>query len=138
MHDRLNAEVKKREPFRPYAPVCPVEEAGQWFDLEVPSPYMLLIAEARERCRREAPAAVHLDNTARVQTVARPDNPFLYDIVQAFGRLTGVPLVLNTSFNRRGEPIVETPQDAIDCFESTGMDALVLGRKLMEKHRGNR
>lgn len=135
MHDRLNAEVKHREPFRPYAPACLAEEATHWFDLAIPSPYMMLIAEARERCRREAPAAVHLDGTARVQTVRRDDNPFLYGIIREFGAITGVPMVLNTSFNRRGEPIVETPQDAVACFESTGMDALVLGRRLMEKRK---
>jgi carbamoyltransferase len=132
--DRLNAEVKFREAFRPFAPAVLEEAAGDWFADALPSPFMLLAFTARDRARERIPGVVHVDGTARVQTVGRDDGqPAFRRLLEAFQARTGVPVVLNTSFNIRGEPIVRTPEEALACFDRTGMDLLVLGDRVVEK-----
>jgi carbamoyltransferase len=100
---------------------------GEYFDLDVESPYMLLVAKVRPGKRPEVPAITHVDGTARVQSVRKEQNPRFYELIARFRDLTGVPLVLNTSFNVRGEPIVCDHHDALECFFNTEMDALALG-----------
>jgi carbamoyltransferase len=132
--DRLNAKVKFREAFRPFAPAVLEEAAGEWFADARPSPFMLLAFAARDRAREEVPGVVHVDGSARVQTVGRDDgHPAFRRLLEAFSARTGVPIVLNTSFNVRGEPIVRTPEEALACFDRTGMDLLVLGDRVVEK-----
>jgi carbamoyltransferase len=126
MRQVLNDKVKRREPFRPFAPAVLLERAGEFFELGQPEPFMTLAPRVRAERRQAIAAAVHVDGTARVQTVARADNPRYYDLIEEFGRLTGVPVLLNTSFNRR-EPIVARPEEAIACFMRSGIDVLVLG-----------
>jgi carbamoyltransferase len=133
MKDLLNSRVKHREEFRPFAPVVPIEHAQEWFDLPpgTASPFMLFSVA----CKRpaEIPSAVHIDGSARVQTVDRDNNGRFYDLVVRLGAKTGVPVVLNTSFNDQGEPIVESPADAIRCFLGTEIDVLVLEDFVLEK-----
>jgi carbamoyltransferase len=131
--DILNARVKHREPFRPFAPSVLEEVSSDYFDLDRPSPYMLLIADVREEMKDRVPAITHVDGTARIQTVSRNANAKYYDLIKMFGEATGTPVLLNTSFNVAGEPIVETPQDALRCFSSTGIDALCIGEYLLIK-----
>ena len=131
--DRLNARVKGRQAFRPFAPAVPVEKASEWFEDGPPSPHMLLVRKVRADKVAKVPAIVHVDGTARLQTVAAQDDPLFHALLCAFERETGVPVLLNTSFNLRGEPIVETPHDALHCFLSTEMDLLVLGDRMIEK-----
>jgi carbamoyltransferase len=123
---RLNEEIKFREPFRPYAPVVLEADAGTIFDLPVPSPHMLLSAGVREAWREALPAIVHRDGSARVQTVSPRDEPRLAALLACYREITGVPVLLNTSFNRNTEPIVETPGDALDVLLATKLDAVVL------------
>ncbi|MFN0314722.1 MAG: carbamoyltransferase [Burkholderiales bacterium] len=132
--DVLNARVKHRESFRPFAPACLEEYAQDYFVIDRPSPYMLLVPEVREEKRSVIPAVTHVDGTARLQTLTRERNGLFYDLVSAFHRHSGVPVLLNTSFNVAGEPIVETPEDAIRCFLSTQIDALLLGDVLLAKN----
>jgi carbamoyltransferase len=117
----LNARVKRREAFRPFAPSVLREHAAEWFGLD-DSPFMLRVARVR---RSGVPAITHVDGTARPQTIAREDNPRYHALIEAFYDLTGIPLVLNTSFNTDGEPLVETPEDAVRCFLRSGMGRLV-------------
>ncbi len=124
--DAINARIKHREPFRPFAPAVLIERAAEFFHLSQPDPFMTLAPRVRAEKVDLIPAAVHVDGTGRIQTVERAANPRYYGVIEAFGELTGVPVLLNTSFNRQ-EPIVETPQEAISCFLRTGMDVLVLG-----------
>jgi carbamoyltransferase len=126
MKDVINSKIKHREPFRPFAPAVLVERASEFFEVEQPDPFMTLAPRVRPDKAHLIPAAVHVDGTGRIQTVARAANPRYYGIIEEFGRLTGVPVLLNTSFNRH-EPIVASPQEAISCFLRTGMDVLVLG-----------
>ncbi|WP_438452988.1 carbamoyltransferase C-terminal domain-containing protein [Streptomyces asiaticus] len=127
MKERINRGIKLREPFRPLAPMVLAEDFSDWFFPEVTRDYfMLKIAHATERCLREAPAVVHVDGGARVQVVDENTDPFLVRLLREFKRLTGVPILLNTSFNRRGEPVVESPSDAIDAFLELGLDGLYL------------
>jgi carbamoyltransferase len=127
MKDLLNKYVKHREEFRPFAPSCLEERAGEYFDGCTRSPFMLFVHPVRPEKREQVPAITHVDGTARVQTVAKDVAPRYYGLIQAFERRRGVPLVLNTSFNVMGEPIVNTPSEAVRCFYSTGMDALAIG-----------
>ena len=130
--DVLNERVKHREEFRPFAPVVPLEDAEEWFVLNgQESPFMLYSV----RCKRpdDIPSGVHVDDTARVQTVTKEANGRFYSLVKSFGEKTGVPIIINTSFNDKGEPIVESPEDAIACFSKTGIDVLVLENYLIEK-----
>ncbi len=136
MKDRINSKVKGREPFRPFAPSVLEEQCSQWFDLEVPSPYMVLAAPVREEARDNIPAVVHQDGTARIQTVSPSVNRLYHQLISVFGQRTGLPLLLNTSFNLKGEPIVCNPVQAYDCFKRSGMDALVLGDCLVQQSRG--
>jgi carbamoyltransferase len=131
--DRLNEKVKHREPFRPFAPSCLAEHAGEYFASGYPSAVMLLVFDVLEHQRAVVPAITHEDGTARVQTVAREDNPLYYEMISEFHALTGVPMVVNTSFNDNEEPIVCTPQDAIRCYLKTDLDALAIGPYWTEK-----
>jgi carbamoyltransferase len=131
--DRLNEKVKHREPFRPFAPSCLAERSGEYFASGYPSPVMLLVFDVLEHQREKVPAITHADGTARVQTVTKTDNPRYYELISKFEELTGVPMVVNTSFNDNEEPIVNTPKDAVSCFLRTGMDALALGPFFVEK-----
>ncbi|MEK7600438.1 MAG: carbamoyltransferase C-terminal domain-containing protein [Patescibacteria group bacterium] len=133
MKDIVNAYVKHREPFRPFAPAILVERVGAYFDDTLPVPFMERVFDVRKERRADIPAVTHVDGTGRLQTVSQEQNPRFYKLIQAFEQRTGVPVVLNTSFNIRGEPIVCTPADAIRCFYSTGMDALILDRFLLKK-----
>jgi carbamoyltransferase len=146
MQSVMNLKIKYRESFRPFAPSVTREQVGEWFDLDTDSPYMLLVADVVHHRRREAteaeralwgieklnsvrseiPAVTHVDYSARIQTVRRETNPLYWEIIEAFQRKTGCPVVVNTSFNVRGEPIVCTPEDSYRCFMRTEMDALVL------------
>lgn len=156
MQSVLNLKIKFRESFRPFAPTVLREHADEYFDLRgAESPYMLLVADVRpERLRAlteeekraqgfdklkvvrsDIPAVTHVDNSARIQTVSREDHPRYYDMIQAFHRKTGCPVIINTSFNVRGEPIVCTPQEAYTCFMRTNMDFLSLGSFLLDKTR---
>ncbi len=132
----LNDKVKHREPFRPYAPAVLAEKAGEYFELPCPSPFMLLAPPVRPEKAGLIPAVCHDDGTARVQTVSREDNPRFYGLIEAFNRLTGVPMVINTSFNRRGEPVVCAPEEALRVYQETEMDGLALGNFLLEKSNG--
>jgi len=131
--DILNHRVKKREGFRPFAPSVLAEHAAEYFDLDVPSPFMILSAAARPGAGQRIPAVIHVDNSARVQTVTAEDNGIYYDLIKEFQRLTDVPVLLNTSFNLAGEPIVETPADALRSFCRTHFDYLVIHDYLISK-----
>jgi carbamoyltransferase len=153
MQKTLNLKVKYRESFRPFAPSVLREDVAGWFDLEVDSPYMLLVADVASSRRREMtageqalfgidklnvprseiPAVTHVDYTARIQTVHRETNPRYWALLQAFKQRTGCPVLVNTSFNVRGEPIVCTPEDAFRCFMGTEIERLVVGNCLLRK-----
>jgi carbamoyltransferase len=153
MQSQMNIKIKFREGFRPFAPSVLRERVSDYFELDVDSPYMLLVAPVRSERRRpvtaeeesrwgieklkvqrsEIPAVTHVDYSARIQTVSREDNPEYYDLIHAFERRTGCPLLVNTSFNVRGEPIVCTPADAYRCFMRTDIDHLVLWPYLLAK-----
>jgi len=150
MQSVMNLKIKYRESFRPFAPTCLVERVSDYFELDRPSPYMLLVAPVREERRRhvertddirtwvnqvrsDIPAVTHVDYSARIQTVDRAINPRYYDIIKAFEERTGYGIIINTSFNVRGEPIVCTPEDAYKCFMRTQMDFLVLESFLLDK-----
>ncbi|MFM9441195.1 carbamoyltransferase [Streptomyces acidiscabies] len=126
MKDILNSKVKHREAFRPFAPAVLAHRAAEYFDLGIESPYMLLVAPVRDDKRQEVPAITHVDGTARVQTLTPEANGAFYELVERFGELTSVPVVLNTSFNDRGEPIVETPEQALAFFGPSQLDYLFL------------
>jgi carbamoyltransferase len=126
MKELLNSKVKKRESFRPYAPAVLEERAAEYFEAKGFSPFMLLAARVREEKRALIPAVTHVDGTARVQAVSAKTNPAFRRLIEEFGRLTGVPMLLNTSFNLNNEPIVCTPLDALDSFQRSRMDCLVL------------
>jgi carbamoyltransferase len=136
MQQRLN-ELKDREDFRPVAPVVPEDDLGAWFEPahanRGSAPFMLFIYDVKPGQAARIPAVCHADRTARVQTVRRDTNPPYYDLLKAFGARTGVPVLVNTSFNVRGEPVVCTPRDALTAFFSTPLDALVIGSFLVEK-----
>ena len=153
MQRTLNLKIKYRESFRPFAPSVTRESVSDWFELDCDSPYMLLVADVkRERCipmgeaqqqlfgidklnvpRSEIPAVTHVDYSARIQTVHAETNPRFHRLLQAFERRTGCPVLVNTSFNVRGEPIVCTPEDAFRCFMGTQIDTLAVGNYVMRK-----
>jgi len=154
MQSRLNLKIKYRESFRPFAPTVLLEEVGNWFQLDRPSPYMLLVAgvapdkrlpdgsslklqgfDKLKIQRSVIPAVTHVDYSARIQTIRRQDHPLFYELVEEFFKKTGCPVIINTSFNVRGEPLVCSPQDAIRCFMRTQMDYLVIGGFLLDKTR---
>lgn len=133
MQAKLN-EIKDREDFRPIAPVVLEEHAAEWFvGAGKPAPFMLFVFDVRPDKAERLGAVRHIDNTARVQTVRREQNPRYYDLIGEFAKRTGVPVLVNTSFNTRGEPIVCTPRDAVECFWSSPLDALAIGSFLLEK-----
>lgn len=132
--DHVNLEVKQRESFRPLAPVVPLEHASTYFEGLEESPYMLLVARVREQYRDRLAAITHVDGTARVQTVRAADNEFLHRLLTRMGELTGLPVLLNTSLNFPGKPIVETPADALQLFVERPIDALVLGNRIVRKY----
>jgi carbamoyltransferase len=133
IRDRVNECVKFREPWRPFAPSCLAEVAGEYFEGCRDAPYMIVTYDVAPSKRSVIPAVTHADNTARVQTVTRASNPRYWELIRAFGALTGVPVVLNTSFNLKGEPIVCTPKDAVRTFYSSGLDFLVIGDTIVPK-----
>jgi len=157
MQRMLNLKIKYRESFRPFAPSVLAEKASEWFELDADSPYMLLVADVREDKRiaiSEAdrrlfgidklnvpkstiPAVTHVDYSARIQTVHRQTNPRYYALIERFNELTGCPVVVNTSFNVRGEPVVCTPEDAFRCFMGTELDLLAVGNCLLDKTAQN-
>lgn len=130
MKDKINAQVKHREGFRPFAPIVLEESKEEYFDLNQESPFMLLIAKVK---KKNIPAVTHIDGTGRVQTIKIDQNEKLYSLIKNFESITGVPVILNTSFNDNGEPIVETPLDAIKSFKRTNLDALFIHNYLIYK-----
>jgi carbamoyltransferase len=128
---RVNLKIKFRESFRPFAPAVLAEKASEWFDIDRESPYMLLVCQVRDG--KDIPAVTHVDGSARLQTVTRDSHPEFYDLLVEFDRKTDCPVLINTSFNVRGEPIVCTPDDAYLCFMRTQMDILVLGNQILLK-----
>jgi len=155
MQSVMNLKIKYRESFRPFAPSVLREHVAEWFELDADSPYMLLVADvspekrvgisaSEEKLsgieklkikRSEIPAVTHVDYSARIQTVTRETNPLYWEIIEAFRKLTGCPVIVNTSFNVRGEPIVCTPADSYRCFMRTEMDYLVLENFMLTKDR---
>lgn len=135
MKDILNKRVKFRQAFRPFAPIVIAERAAEIFEGEEESPFMLIAKKVHPEWQKKIPAIVHVDGTARVQTVRENQNPKLYRLLREFEAITGVPVLVNTSFNIKGEPIVETPQDALNCFLGTGIDYLVIHDMLIEKNK---
>jgi carbamoyltransferase len=153
MQSVLNLKIKFRESFRPFAPSVLRERVSECFDLDSDSPYMLLVADVKKEklraladgelsaqgfdklkvIRSDIPAITHVDNSARIQTVDEEDNPRYHGLIRRFYEKTGCPVVINTSFNVRGEPIVCTPQEAYTCFMRTNMDYLVLGSFVLAK-----
>ena len=157
MQKTLNLKVKYRESFRPFAPSVLREDVSEWFELDTDSPYMLLVADVARSKRRamteceqalfgidklnvprsSVPAVTHVDYSARIQTVHEDTNPRYHALLKEFKRLTNCPVLVNTSFNVRGEPIVCTPEDAFRCFMGTGIERLVCGNFLLQKERQN-
>jgi carbamoyltransferase len=135
MKDILNARIKRREPFRPFAPSILLEKTSEYFEKDYPDPFMIKVYPVRPEKRSVIPAVTHVDGSGRLQTVKKEDNPLYWQLIKEFENLTGVPVVLNTSFNEN-EPIVCTPQEALDCFLRTKMDVLVLGNYFI-KRKGN-
>jgi carbamoyltransferase len=153
MQETMNLKIKFRESFRPFAPSVLQERVSDFFEIDVESPYMLLVAPVKKEICREmspeeqkrfgldklhvvrssVPAITHVDYSARVQTVDRDTNPLYYEMIKTFGEKYGCPVIINTSFNVRGEPIVCTPEDAYRCFMRTNMDYLIMGNLLVEK-----
>ncbi|MBY0440644.1 MAG: hypothetical protein K2Q25_00655 [Mycobacteriaceae bacterium] len=137
MRDRINSMVKMREAFRPFAPAVTIEQVHRWF--EVPPmtelPYMIITADVREEHRAQLPAVTHINGSARVQTVNKNDNASFHTLLGAVGRTTGREMVLNTSFNVKGQPIVNTPADAVETFLGTGIDFLFLENTLISRPR---
>ena len=138
VQQRVNQTIKRRESFRPFAPAVTEEDADRYFDMRGlgRSPYMLFTLDVRQRANREAmslPGVTHVDGTARVQTVSATDNPRFYQLLRCFEKHSGVPVLLNTSFNVRGEPLVCSALDAYRCFAATQLDAVVIGQALFRR-----
>jgi carbamoyltransferase len=133
MNAKVNNAVKFREWWRPFAPSMLAEAASEYLENAADSPFMVLTNPVKPEKRGVIPAVTHVDGSARPQTVEQEVNPLYWRLIREFGELTGVPVVLNTSFNLRGEPIVNSPTDAVRTFFSSGMDALVIGSFLVEK-----
>ncbi len=132
MRDIINMKIKMREGFRPFAPAVLEDQVSEWFQLDRPSPYMLLVAPVRED-KPPLPSITHVDKSARIQTINRAQDALYYDLIQAFGEKTGVPVLINTSMNVRGEPMVCSPEDGWRCFMRTEMDVLVIGPFILRK-----
>ena len=123
MKDTINEKVKHRQWYRPFAPSILREKVSEWFEIDIDSPYMSYVIDFKEEMKDKVPAVVHIDGTARLQTVTKEDNGWYYELIKKWDQKTGVPIILNTSFNDR-EPIVETPEHAISCFVGTNIDYL--------------
>jgi carbamoyltransferase len=138
MRDRINAMVKMREAFRPFAPACSLEQAHLWFDVEPGTslPYMITTVDVRSEHRASLPAVTHVNGSARLQTVSVQDNPDFHALLRAVGRATGREMVLNTSFNVKGQPIVQSPEEAIDTFLGTGIEFLFLENCIVTRSTG--
>ncbi|MFQ5904045.1 MAG: carbamoyltransferase [Candidatus Binatia bacterium] len=132
MKEILNARIKHREPFRPFAPSILEERVGDYFEHSYPSPFMLMTYKVKAEKRNVIPAPTHVDGSGRLQTVSKEQNPLYWQLLKVFEKLTGVPVLLNTSFNEN-EPIVHRPEEALDCFLRTKMEVLVIGRYVVEK-----
>jgi carbamoyltransferase len=132
MKELLNLKIKRRESFRPFAPSILRESVSEWFEVDDDVPFMTHVYPIREEKRSVIPAVTHVDGSGRLQTVTRDCNPRYHALISAFGGLTGVPILLNTSFNE-SEPIVCTPTEALDCFVRTNMDCLVLGDRVVTR-----
>ena len=132
MKDILNLKIKRRESFRPFAPSILREHVGEWFEEEDDVPFMMQVFQIRAEKRPLIPAVTHVDGSGRLQTVHRETNPRYHRLIETFRRLTGVPMVLNTSFNEN-EPVVCRPAEALDCFLRTRMDVLVLGDTMIDR-----
>ena len=132
--DILNTKIKKREPFRPFAPIVREENANDYFEMHGTSPFMLLAPKVREEKKKIIPAVTHADGTARVQTINKETNPLMWKLLGDFEKLSGVPVLINTSFNSL-EPIVCSPEEAIICYKRTKMDYLVLGNFVAERDK---
>ena len=132
MKDTINTKIKRRESFRPFAPSVLKEEVGTYFEQEVDSPFMMHVVKIRTEWRDKLPAVTHIDGTGRLQSVDRDSNPLYHQLISSFKKKTGIGMVLNTSFNEN-EPVVDTPEQAYDCFNRTDMDALCLGRYVLRK-----
>jgi carbamoyltransferase len=132
MKDILNARIKKREPFRPFAPSILEGRVGEYFEQTHPSPTMLMVYQVKKDKQAVIPAVTHVDGSGRLQTVSRETNPRYYQLISDFEKLTNVPVVLNTSFNE-DEPIVCTPEEAVNCFQRTRMDVLFLGNYMVQR-----
>jgi carbamoyltransferase len=135
MRDRINTMVKMREAFRPFAPAVSIEQVDRWFAVapNTALPFMIMTVDVREEFRRELPAVTHVNGSARVQTVSARDNPAFHELLQAVGKVTGREIVLNTSFNVKGQPIVNTPREALDTFLGTGIEFLFLENRLVSR-----
>ena len=158
MQKILNLKVKFRESFRPFAPSVIREDLSEWFELDKDSPYMLLVSDVKKSIRRDMtndekklfgikklnikrssiPAVTHVDYSARIQTVHKETNPKYHKLIEEFKKKTGCPVIVNTSFNVRGEPIVNTPEDAFNCFMGTEIDILVIGNCFLVKENQNK
>ena len=157
MQKNLNLKVKYRESFRPFAPSVLAEDVSDWFKINTKSPYMLLVANVSDQKkikmteeqsklfgieklnvkRSEIPATTHVDYSARIQTVHKETNPKYYNLINKFKEKTGCPVIVNTSFNVRGEPIVNTPEDAFNCFMGTELDTMAIGNCYLNKKNQN-
>ena len=133
MQDVVNEQVKHREGFRPFAPAVRDERRAEYFEGYYPNPFMLLVQPVRPDRRAQIPAVTHVDGTARLQSVTATENPLYHRLISRFAARTGVPVILNTSFNLRGEPIVHRPAEAVADFLASDMDALFLGNLLATK-----
>jgi carbamoyltransferase len=141
MKEIVNTKIKFREPFRPFAPSVLEERAADLFDdrisVQEPTRFMLMVADVKPGAEAKIPAVTHVDGTGRLQTVTETSNQRYYRLISRFEQATGVPVVLNTSFNLRGEPIVNTPAEALSTFIRSDMDLLVLGNVIVEKQRSS-
>jgi carbamoyltransferase len=131
--DNVNIKVKFREPWRPFAPAVLYEERKKYIGCNIYSPFMTITFDVPKESQNSIIGSLHVDNTIRVQTVKKEDNPLYYDVISKFGKLSGVSVVNNTSFNRKGEPIINTPAEALDMFNNSGLDALAIGSYLLRK-----
>ena len=133
MKDILNLKIKRRESFRPFAPSIHLEATSEYFEMDYPDPFMLKVYKIKPEKREVIPAVTHADGTGRLQTVRKQDNLRYWQLIDEFKKITGVPVVLNTSFNEN-EPIVCKPEEALDCFLRTNMDVLVMGDWYIERN----
>ena len=131
MKDILNAKIKHRESFRPFAPSILEEFTAEYFEIDIPSPYMLMVAPVKKP--KDIPAVTHVDGTGRLQTVSKESNELYYNLINEFNKITGVPVIINTSMNVMGEPIVNTPEQAYSMITKTDMDYIVMGNYLVKK-----